>query len=49
MKLPNGFGSVTKRIDGNRRKPYIVRKTMQGKQTIIGSFATYAEAIAFLV
>lgn len=49
MKLPNGFGSVTKRIDGNRRKPYIVRKTIQGKQTIIGSFATYAEAIAFLV
>lgn len=49
MKLPNGFGSVTKRTDGNRRKPYIVRKTIQGKQTIIGSYATYAEAIAFLV
>lgn len=49
MKLPNGFGSVTKRTDCNRRKPYIVRKTMQGKQTIIGSFACYAEAIAFLV
>ena len=49
MKLPNGFGSVTKRTDGNRRNPYIVRKTIQGKQTIIGSFATYAEAIAFLV
>ena len=48
MKLPNGFGSVTKRTD-NRRKPYIVRKTIQGKQKIIGSFATYAEAIAFLV
>lgn len=49
MKLPNGFGSVTKRTDCNRRKPYIVRKTMQGKQTIIGSFSCYAEAIAFLV
>lgn len=49
IKFPNGFGSITKRTDGNRRNPYIVRKTIQGKQTIIGSFACYAEAIAFLV
>lgn len=27
MKLPNGYGSVTK-LSGKRRKPYIVRKTM---------------------
>jgi len=27
MKLPNGFGSVTK-LSGKRRKPYIVRKTV---------------------
>lgn len=26
MKMPNGYGSVTK-LSGNRRKPYIVRKT----------------------
>ena len=27
MKLPNGYGSVTK-MSGSRRKPYIVRKTL---------------------
>jgi len=27
MRLPNGYGSVT-RLKGNRRKPYIVRKTI---------------------
>ena len=27
MKLPNGYGSVVK-LSGNRRKPYMVRKTM---------------------
>lgn len=27
MKLPNGYGSVTK-LSGNRRKPYMIRKTI---------------------
>lgn len=49
MKLPNGFGSITFKSDGRRRKPYIVRKTIGGKQTTIGHFASYEEAIAFLV
>lgn len=30
MKLPNGYGSVTK-LSGKRRKPYIVRKTIGWK------------------
>ena len=28
MKLPNGYGSVTK-LSGKRRKPYIVQKTIK--------------------
>lgn len=27
MKLPNGYGSVTK-LSGNRRKPYLARVTL---------------------
>ena len=49
LKLPNGFGSITCKPDGRRRKPYIVRKTIGGKQTTIGYFATYEEAISYLV
>lgn len=49
LKLPNGYGSITKKTDCNRRKPYIVRKTIQGKQMIIGQYATYEEALGFLV
>ena len=49
LKLPNGFGSITCKSDGRRRKPYIVRKTIGGKQTTIGYFATYEEAISYLV
>ena len=49
FKLPNGFGSITKRTDGNRRKPWSVRKSIDCKQKLIGSFATYEEAIAYLV
>lgn len=49
LKLPNGFGSITCKTDGNRRKPYVVRKTIGGKQTVIGYFTTYEEAIAYLV
>lgn len=49
LKLPNGFGSITRKADGRRRKPYVVRKTIGSKQIAIGYFATYEEAIAFLV
>lgn len=49
VKLPNGFGSITKKNDSNRRSPWTVRKTINGKQVQIGRFATYEEAIAFLV
>ena len=51
LKLPNGFGSITKRTDKPRRKPYEVRKWFADiqAQKVIGWFATYEEAIAFLV
>lgn len=48
IKLPNGFGSITRKNDSNRRNPWTVRKTINGKQVQIGRFATYEEAIAFL-
>lgn len=48
MKLPNGFGSIAC-YSGNRRRPYIVRKYIDGRQKIIGQYATYEDALAFLV
>ena len=36
LKLPNGFGSITRKADGRRRKPYVVRKTIGSKQIAIG-------------
>lgn len=48
MKLPNGFGSII-RLDGNRRKPYCVKKTIAGKQRIIGYGVDYNDAMAILV
>jgi integrase len=54
MRLPNGYGSVYK-LSGNRRKPWIARKTDHiergtGKQIykIIGYYATRAEALQAL-
>lgn len=53
MKLPNGYGSVYK-LSGNRRKPWIARKTIgwsdEGKQLYytIGYFETRAKAMAAL-
>lgn len=32
MRLPNGFGSVYK-LQGNRRRPFVVKKTIAGKPT----------------
>ncbi len=58
MKLPNGYGSVTK-LSGNRRKPYLARVTLgwniseqTGKTTqnriLIGTFKTKKEALQAL-
>ena len=48
MKLPNGYGTVYK-LSGNRRRPYVVKKTIQGKQKALGYFSTYQEAFEYLV
>ena len=48
FKLPNGFGSIVF-LTGNRREPWAVRKTIEGKQLYIGFFATEEEAFTFLV
>jgi len=48
MKLPNGFGTVYK-LQGSRRRPYAVKKTVQGKQKYLGYFETFEDAMAFLV
>ena len=58
MKLPNGYGSVTK-LSGNRRKPYVARVTLgwvhdekSGKmvqnRVQIGTFKTKKEALQAL-
>lgn len=53
MKLPNGYGSVTK-LSGKRRKPYMIRKTLgytpEGKEIrqVIGYTATKQEALTLL-
>lgn len=48
LKLPNGFGSISY-YGEHRRKPYAVKKYIQGKQKPIGYFSTYADALAYLV
>lgn len=53
MRLPNGYGSVVK-LSGNRRRPYMVRKTTgydaAGRQVQkpVAYFAKKTEALAFL-
>lgn len=58
MKLPNGYGSISK-LSGNRRKPWMVRRTVgmefnedsltfNQKQIVIGYYATRQEAIKAL-
>jgi len=50
LKLPNGFGTVYKLSGGNRRRrPYVVKKTINGKQKAIGYFADYGDALQFLL
>ena len=48
MKLPNGFGTVY-RLQGNRRRPYVVKKTIQHRQKALGYFETFEDAMAYLV
>ncbi|HJI42599.1 MAG TPA: site-specific integrase [Veillonellaceae bacterium] len=48
MKLPNGYGTVYK-LTGNRRRPWVVKKTIDGRQKPLGYFATREEAFSFLV
>lgn len=48
MRLPNGFGTVYK-LSGNRRRPFVVKKTIDGKQRPLGYFSTHDEALAFLL
>lgn len=48
MKLPNNFGSIVK-LPGRRRKPWAVRKKIDGKYKYLGYFATYEKALTFLV
>lgn len=47
MKLPNGYGTVTK-LSGNRRKPYIVKEGISGRQKPIGYAATREEGLIML-
>lgn len=47
MKHPNGYGTVT-RLSGNRRRPYIVKEGMSGKQAVVGYTATREEALILL-
>lgn len=47
MKNPNRFGTVTK-LSGNRRKPWIVKEGVSGKQKPIGYTATREEGLILL-
>lgn len=47
MKLPNGYGTVT-RLKGNRRKPWIVREGSSGRQKPIGYAVTKEEGLILL-
>ena len=47
MKLPNNYGSVSK-LSGNRRRPYIMRKSLDGKQMVIGYYPTKEKALQVL-
>lgn len=47
-KLPNRYGSISK-LSGNRRRPYVVRKSKEGGGfTIVGYAATREEGLALL-
>ena len=46
MKLPNGFGSITK-LSGARRRPYAVHKTINGHQKYLAFFSSACDALAY--
>lgn len=48
MKMPNGYGSITK-LSGSRRRPYAVRRTIDGRQKYLAYFADFNDALAYLV
>lgn len=47
MKNPNRYGTVT-RLSGNRRRPFIVKEGVSGKQKPIGYTATREEGLMLL-
>lgn len=47
MKNPNGYGTVTK-LSGKRRKPWIVKEGISGKQKPIGYTTTREEGLILL-
>ncbi|MFI3253491.1 MAG: site-specific integrase [Eubacteriales bacterium] len=47
MKLPNGYGTVSK-LSGNRRRPFMVREGKSGKQKIIDYASSKEEALGIL-
>ena len=49
LKLPNGFGSISYYCDKRRRKPYVAKKYIAGKQKPVGYFESYEAALAYLV
>lgn len=48
LKLPNGFGSISY-YGEHRRRPYVAKKYIDGKQKPIGYYATYEDALAYLI
>lgn len=48
MRLPNGFGTIYK-LQGRRRRPFVVKKTIAGKQRPLGYFETHDAALTFLL
>lgn len=49
LKLPNGFGSISYYGDKRRRKPYVAKKYIGGRQKLIGYFESYEAALSYLV
>ena len=48
LKLPNGFGSISY-YGEHRRRPYVAKKYIDGCQKPIGYYATYEDALAYLI
>ena len=48
MRFPNGYGSIT-HLSGRRRRPYAVRKSINGHQKYLAFFTAYQDALAYLV